>query len=40
MLGPEPRTVDENLGRRMRSLWAGFAHDGVAALGQRQLVFG
>ena len=40
MLGPEPRTVDENLGRRMRSLWAGFAHDGIAALGQRQLVFG
>ncbi|KAB7755424.1 MULTISPECIES: carboxylesterase family protein [Mycobacteriaceae] len=40
MLGPEPRTVDENLGRQMRFLWAGFAHDGVAALGQRQLVFG
>ncbi|WP_409430304.1 carboxylesterase family protein [Mycobacterium sp. SMC-16] len=40
MLGPEPRTVDEDLGRQMRSVWAGFAHDGVAALGQRQLVFG
>jgi len=40
MLGPEPRTVDEDLGRQMRSLWAGFAHDGVAALGQRQLAFG
>ena len=39
MLGPEPRTVDEDLGRQMRSAWAGFAHDGVAALGQRQLVF-
>jgi len=40
MLGPEPRTVHEGLGRQMRSLWAGFAQDGVAALGQRQLVFG
>ncbi|MCX8554431.1 carboxylesterase family protein [Mycolicibacterium mucogenicum] len=40
MLGPEPRTVDEGLGRQMRSVWAGFAHDGVAVLGQRQLVFG
>ena len=40
MLGPEPRTVDEDLGRQMRSLWAGFAHDGIAALGQRHLVFG
>ncbi len=40
MLGPEPRTVDEALGRQMRSLWAAFARDGVAALGQRQLVFG
>ncbi|MGX9674240.1 carboxylesterase family protein [Mycobacterium sp. HM-7] len=39
MLGPEPRTVDEDLGREMRSTWAGFAHDGVAALGQRRLVF-
>jgi para-nitrobenzyl esterase len=40
MLGPEPRTIDEDLGREMRSLWAGFAHDGVAALEQKRLVFG
>ncbi|BCI80097.1 carboxylesterase family protein [Mycobacterium sp. SMC-18] len=40
MLGPEPRTVDENLGREMRSVWAGFAYDHVAARGQRQLIFG
>ncbi len=40
MLGPEPRTIDEDLGRQMRSAWAGFARDGVAALGQRRLIFG
>jgi len=39
MLGPEPRTVDEGLGREVRSVWAGFARDGVAALGQTQFVF-
>lgn len=39
MLGPEPRTADDDLGREMRSVWAGFAYDGVAALGQTQFVF-
>lgn len=39
MLGPEPRTIDEDLGREMRSVWSGFAYDGVATLGQKRLVF-
>ncbi|GAA3558749.1 carboxylesterase family protein [Amycolatopsis ultiminotia] len=38
VLGPS-RVIDTELATRMRSCWAGFAHDGVAALGSRSLRF-
>ncbi|MHA3023425.1 carboxylesterase family protein [Mycobacterium sp. BMJ-28] len=32
MLGPPPQPVDEDLGRRTRALWSGFAWNGLDAL--------
>ena len=37
MLGPTAHPVDDELARKVRSYWAGFAHDGVAALGASSL---
>jgi para-nitrobenzyl esterase len=33
MLGSAANPIDEALARRVRGYWAGFAHDGIAALG-------
>jgi para-nitrobenzyl esterase len=38
MLG-RSRTIDESLARRMRSVWTGFARDGIASLSTRTMRF-
>jgi para-nitrobenzyl esterase len=38
MLG-RSRTIDESLARRMRSVWAGFARDGIGSLSSRKMRF-
>ena len=38
MLG-QSRTIDESLARRMRSVWAGFARDGIGSLSTREMRF-
>ncbi len=34
-----PRTIDESLARRMRSVWAGFAREGIGSLPTRTMRF-
>lgn len=40
MLGPDPDPIDDTVARRVRALWSGFAHDGVAALETASLTIG